>query len=112
MCPYRRCRCDRQRVPRRRARVGGLCGFPDTAERVPAKYQKTGRCANVRERCGHGKRRKRTAAGEFQQREKPAARGRKRAHSAAKEGGLLLGLEVVSDLAVDLVGDAISDLFS
>ena len=40
---------------------------------------------------------------EFQQREKPAARGRKRAHSAAKEGGLLLGLEVVSDLAVDLV---------
>ena len=49
---------------------------------------------------------------EFQQREKPAARGRKRAHSAAKEGGLLLGLEVVSDLAVDLVGDAISDLFS
>ena len=39
---------------------------------------------------------------EFQQREKPAA----------KEGGLLLGLEVVSDLAVDLVGDAISDLFS
>ena len=49
---------------------------------------------------------------EFQQRVKPAARGRKRAHSAAKEGGLLLGLEVVSDLAVDLVGDAISDLFS
>ena len=49
---------------------------------------------------------------EFQQREKPAARGRKRAHSAAKEGGVLLGLEVVSDLAVDLVGDAISDLFS
>ena len=47
-----------------------------------------------------------------QQREKPAARGRKRAHSAAKEGGVLLGLEVVSDLAVDLVGDAISDLFS
>ena len=112
MLPRRRCRCNRQRVPRRRARVGGLCGFPDTAERVPAKHQKTGRCADVRDRCGHGKRRKRTAAGEFQQREKPAARGRKRAHSAAKEGGVLLGLEVVSDLAVDLVGDAISDLFS
>lgn len=39
-------------------------------------------------------------------------RRRKKARSAAKEGGLLLGLEVVSDLAVDLVGDAISDLFS
>lgn len=36
----------------------------------------------------------------------------KKARSAAKEGGLLLGLEVVSELAVDLVGDAISDLFS
>ena len=99
-------------IPARRARVGGLCGFRGTAERVPAGSPKIGRCANVREHCGHGKRRKRTAAGEFQQREKPAARGRKRAHSAAKEGGLLLGLEVVSDLAVDLVGDAISDLFS
>ena len=48
MCPYRRCGCDRQPAPRRRARVGGLCGFPDTAERVPAKHQKTGRCAGVR----------------------------------------------------------------
>ena len=46
------------------------------------------------------------------QTEKPATRSRKKARSAAKEGGLLLGLEVVSDLAVDLVGDAISDLFS
>ena len=36
-------------LPRRRARVGALCGFPDTAERVPAKHQKTGRCADVRE---------------------------------------------------------------
>ena len=99
-------------IQARRACDGSLCGFHGAAERVLAQHQKTGRCANVRERCGHGKRRKRTAAGEFQQREKPAARGRKRAHSAAKEGGLLLGLEVVSDLAVDLVGDAISDLFS
>ena len=99
-------------VTARRTRVGGLCGFRSPAERVPIQQQKTGRCADVRERCGNAKRRKRTAAGEFQQREKPAARGRKRAHSAAKEGGLLLGLEVVSDLAVDLVGDAISDLFS
>ena len=51
----RRCTCDRQRVPRRRARVSGLCGFPDTAERVPAKYQKTGRCAAVQERCKNEK---------------------------------------------------------
>ena len=58
-------------VTARRARVGGLCGFRRPAERVPAGSPKTGRCANVREHCGHGKRRKRTAAGEFQQREKP-----------------------------------------
>ena len=60
-------------VTARRARVGGLCGFPDTAERVPAKHQKTGRCADVRERCGNGKRRRRTPAGGFRQREKPQA---------------------------------------
>ena len=57
MCPYRRCRCDRQPFPRRRARVGGLCGFPDTAERVPAGSHKTGRCAGVRERCKKRQRR-------------------------------------------------------
>ena len=55
MRPRRRCSYNRQRVPRRRARVGGLCGFPDTAERVPAKYQKTGRCAAVQERCKNEK---------------------------------------------------------
>ena len=60
-------------LPRRRARGGGLCGFRGAAERVPAGSPKTGRCANVREHCGHGKRRKRTAAGEFWQREKPQA---------------------------------------
>ena len=58
-------------VTARRARVGSLCRFLDAAEHVPTGHQKTGRCANVRDRCGHGKRRKRTAAGEFQQREKP-----------------------------------------
>ncbi|MFQ8790796.1 MAG: hypothetical protein ACLR77_00095 [Oscillospiraceae bacterium] len=58
-------------LPRRRARGGGLCGFRGAAERVPAESPKTGRCTAVRDRCGHGKRRKRTAAGEFQQREKP-----------------------------------------
>ena len=55
------------------ASVGSLCGFRGTAERVPAGSPKIGRCANVREYCGHGKRRKRTAAGEFWQREKPQA---------------------------------------
>ena len=55
MCPYRRCSCDQQRVPRRRARVSGLCGFRGTVERVPAKYQKTGRCAAVQERCKNEK---------------------------------------------------------
>ena len=55
------------------ARVGGLCRFRRPAERVPARSLKIGRCANVREHCGHGKRRKRTAAGEFWQREKPQA---------------------------------------
>ena len=56
-----------------RARVGGLCGFPDTAERVPIQQQKTGRCAAARERCGNAKRRRRTPPGGFQQREKPQA---------------------------------------
>ena len=60
-------------VTARRARVGGLCGFQDTVERVPTGSLKTGRCADVRERCGNGKRRRRTPAGGFQQREKPQA---------------------------------------
>ena len=57
----------------RRARVGGLCGFRGAAERVPTGIPKIGRCADVREHCGHGKRRKRTSASEFRQREKPQA---------------------------------------
>ena len=69
-------------LPRRRARGGGLCGFRGAAERVPAESPKTGRCTAVRDRCGHGKRRKRTAAGEFRQREKPQA--------AKQEKGLTL----------------------
>ena len=60
-------------VTARRARVGGLCGFYSAAERVLAQHQKTGRCASVRERCGDGKRRGRTPAGGFRQREKPQA---------------------------------------
>ena len=53
------------------ARVGGLCGFRSPAERVPIQQQKTRRCADVRERCGNAKRRRRTPPGGFQQREKP-----------------------------------------
>ena len=37
-------------IPACRARVGGLCGFRGTAERVPIQQQKTRRCADVRER--------------------------------------------------------------
>ena len=69
-------------IPARHARVGGLCGFRSPAERVPTGIPKIGRCANVREHCGHGKRRKRTAAGGFRQREKPQA--------AKQEKGLTL----------------------
>ena len=81
-------RTAKTQVAARRARVGSLCGFHGAAERVPAKHQKTGRCANVREHCGHGKRRKRTAAGEFRQREKPqAAKQDKAAGSCAPRSG-------------------------
>ena len=76
------------RLPRCRARVGGLCGFRSPTERVLAQHQKTGRYADVREHCGHGKRRKRTAAGEFRQREKPqAAKQDKAAGSCAPRSG-------------------------
>ena len=37
-------------IPACHARVGGLCGFQDTVERVPTGSLKTGRCADVRER--------------------------------------------------------------
>ena len=66
-------RTDKTPVAARRARVGGLCDFQYTVERVPAESPKTGRCAAVRERCGDGKRRGRTPAGGFRQREKPQA---------------------------------------
>ena len=81
-------RTDKTPVTARRARVGGLCGFPGAAERVPAKSLKTGRCADVRERCGNAKRRRRTPPGGFQQREKPqAAKQDKAAGSCASRGG-------------------------
>ena len=69
-------------VTARRARGGGLCRFRRPAERVPAGSPKTGRCTAVRERCGNGKRRRRTPAGGFRQREKPQA--------AKQEKGLTL----------------------
>ena len=60
-------------LPRRRARGGGLCGFRGAAERVPTGIPKIGRCADVRECCRNGKRKRRTSASEFRQREKPQA---------------------------------------
>ena len=69
-------------VSARRARVGGLCGFPGTAGRVPTGSRKTGRCAAVRERCESGKRRRRSPAGGFRRRKEPQA--------AKQEKGLTL----------------------
>ena len=71
-------------VTARRARVGGLCRFRSSAERIPTGSTKTGRCADVRDRCGNAKRRRRTPPGGFQQREKPQA--------AKQEKGLTLFL--------------------
>ena len=75
-------RTDKTPVTARRARVSGLCGFRSPAERVPIQQQKTRCCADVRERCGNGKRRRKTPAGGFRQREKPQA--------AKQEKGLTL----------------------
>ena len=81
-------RTDKTPVTARRTRVGGLCGFRSSAERVPAGSPKTGRCANVRECCRNAKRRRRTPPGGFQQREKPqAAKQDKAAGSCASRGG-------------------------
>ena len=83
-------------VTARRARVGGLCGFYSAAERVLAQHQKTGRCASVRERCGDGKRRGRTPAGGFRQREKPQAARRKDWRFSAPARPLLPAVRAVS----------------
>ena len=63
MRPRRSCSCNRQRVPRRRARVGALCGFRGTVERVPIQQQKTRRCADVRECPAELQHRSRSACG-------------------------------------------------
>ena len=74
MRPRRRCSCDRQRVPRRRARVGALCGFRGTAERVPTGSLKTGHCADVWECPAELQHRSRSACGRLSA-EREAASG-------------------------------------
>ena len=58
-------RTDKTPVTARRARVGSLCDFQDTVERVPTESPKTGRCAAVRhknsteaQRSGFGRKRR------------------------------------------------------
>ena len=60
-------------IPARRARVGGMCGFPDAAKRVPAQHQKTGRCADVRECPAELQRRSRSACGRILAEEEAAS---------------------------------------
>ena len=66
-------RTDKTPIPACHARVGSLCDFQDTVERVPAGSPKTGRCAAVRGRCGNGKRRRKPPAGGFRRRKEPQA---------------------------------------
>lgn len=81
---YRRCSCDRPHLPRRRARVGDLCGFRGTAEHVPARSPKTGRCADVRGCCGNSKRRRSKPAGGFRRRNEPQAASRTKPRCRAR----------------------------
>ena len=74
MRPRRRCSCDRPHLPRRRARVGGLCGFRGTAERVPTGSLKTGHCADVWECPAELQHRSRSACGRLSA-EREAASG-------------------------------------
>ena len=69
-------------VTARRTRVGGLCGFRSSAERVPTGSTKTERCADVQERWRDGKHRKRAPEDDFGQRTEPQA--------AKQEKGLTL----------------------
>ena len=66
-------RTDKTPVTACRARVGGLCGFPDTAERVPAGSHKTGRCADVRECLAELQHRSRSACGRLSAEERAAS---------------------------------------
>ena len=75
-------------IPACHARVGGLCGFRGTAEHVPARSPKTGRCACVRELYGNGRHRRKPPAGGLRRREKPqSARQDKAAVSCAPRDG-------------------------
>ena len=64
-------RTAKTQVAARHARVGGLCGFRGPAERVPTESLKTGRCADVRERCRNAKSRKRMPASGFRRKNEP-----------------------------------------
>ena len=82
MRPRRRCSCDRQRVPRRRACVGDLCGFRGTVER---RTRQKSQNRTLRRRAGALRERqaqKETAGGRLSAEEKPQA--------ARQEKGLAL----------------------
>ena len=66
-------RTDKTPVTACRARVGGLCRFRSSAERIPTGSTKTGRCADVRGCCGNSKRRRSKPAGSFRQKTEPQA---------------------------------------
>ena len=80
-------RTDKTPVTARRARVGGLCGFRGTAEHVPARSPKTGRCADVRGCCGNSKRRRSKPAGSFRQKTEPQAAKPAENRAASGEAG-------------------------
>ena len=91
-------------VTARRARVGGLCRFRRPAERVPAGSPKAGRCTAVWERCGNGKRRRRTPPGGFQQREKPQAASRTKPRGRARpQRSHLPAVRAVSEICEGVV---------
>ena len=69
-------------VTARRARVGGLCGFQDTVERVPTGSLKTGRCTAVRERWQKTSEQDEMAAGK-------AACGKRGKHRNGQNRGVL-----------------------
>ena len=71
------------------APVSAVCAaFRTQPSALPAKHQKTGRCAGVRELYGNGRHRRKPPAGGFRRRKEPqAARQDKAAVSCAPRGG-------------------------
>ena len=71
------------------APVSAVCAaFAAQSSGVPAKYQKTGRCASVQERCESGKHRRQSPADGFRRRKEPqAAKQDKAAVSCAPRDG-------------------------